>query len=335
MSVSARTLWVLVSVGVSVACGGSVSPGSGGGSDAGGQGSRDGGGLDSGHQGARDAGGPRDAHLSDNNLARDTPQPDVATSSHPYDGTTGKACTTNADCTPAGGPGIARCSNSVYAPDDYYPTAVCIVPSCSPVSDDASIHYCDGPDEPTSPGVCIPSGTAGGGTCLPKCAFDTMGDPATGCQGKDTCRTYNNAPENGYGYCWGGCTQNSDCQNGQHCQTDRGTCLVDVVPPTKTIGEACTQVDDENYACHCLYGGASETGYCTSFCIVGGAATCPNGFVCGADESRADGYVTQNTGMYGRCHSVCSAADGGLMCPLGTNSTCTDQWAAGPYCIVP
>src|SRR5579863_5646364 len=79
----------------------------------------------------------------------------ACSSSDSYDGTTGTACTTDADCTSPGGPGIARCSNSVLAPNDYYPTAVCILPTCSPVSNSARVHYCDGPDEPGSPGVCI------------------------------------------------------------------------------------------------------------------------------------------------------------------------------------
>src|SRR5580693_9217522 len=86
-----------------------------------------------------------------------------------YDGSTGLACKTDSDCASAGGPGIARCSNSVFGPDEYYPTAVCILPTCSPVSD-STVHYCDGPDELGSPGVCIQSGATG--VCYPSCQYD-------------------------------------------------------------------------------------------------------------------------------------------------------------------
>jgi hypothetical protein len=309
----------------SVGCGGSVTqiPGEGG--------------VDGGAEG----GGARDAMPHADVKARDVGAPtDVSTGSEamttqPYDGTTGKPCTTDADCRSADGPEVARCSSSVFAPDEYYPTPVCILPTCSPVSDSTSVHYCDGPDEASSPGMCVPAGMAGAGQCLPKCAFDTSGDAPTGCQGKDTCFAYNSGPEAGYGYCWAGCTQDSDCESGQHCQADRGTCLAAVVPPTKTVGQACTQTDEDDDVCYCIYGGASETGYCTSFCIVGDASTCPGGFVCGADEDRASGYSMQNTGMAGRCHYQCSTTDGGLTCPAGANSTCSDIYAAGPYCIVP
>jgi hypothetical protein len=253
----------------------------------------------------------------------------VACSPVSYDGTTGRPCATDADCTSPGGPGIARCSNSVFAPDDYYPTPVCILPTCSPVSD-RTLQYCDGPGQAGGAGVCIQSGSTG--VCYPVCYYDMNGGPPTGCQGKDTCIPYGPA---GYGYCWGGCTKDSDCQVGQHCQTDRGVCLAEVVPPTKAIGAPCNGVsDNEVGACNCIGGGESGAGYCESFCIVGDGASCPDGFVCGANEPILT-YSVQNPGIAGRCHLKCSGADAGTGCPAGTNSTCSYEWAGGPYCTVP
>jgi hypothetical protein len=320
---------IILGIGAAAACGGSVTS-VGPGTDAG---QRD----STPHMGADGNGGDVKTPLHD--ASSDSSTTGEAMSTHPYDGTTGKPCSTDSDCVSPGGPGLARCSNTVFVPDDYYPTAVCILPTCSPVSGESSVHYCDGPDDPSSPGMCVPHGTTGAGECLPKCTYDTAGDAPSGCQGKDTCRAANfvGLAAAGYGYCWGGCTTDGDCPTGQQCQTDTGTCLAGLVPPTKSLGQACTETDYNDGACYCLYGGTSESGYCTSFCIVGDATGCPEGYVCGADELRAGGYSSQNPGMAGRCHVQCTAtdggADGGGGCP--TNSTCSDIYAAGPYCIVP
>jgi hypothetical protein len=111
-------------------------------------------------------------------------------------------------------------------------------------------------------------------------------------------------------------------------------CLADVVPPAKAIGAACTEADDEAGACNCHFGGESGAGYCTSFCIVGDDSTCPDGFVCGADESLLGGYSVQNPGIAGLCHLKCNGDDAGTGCPTGTNSWCSYEYAGGPYCVV-
>jgi hypothetical protein len=328
-------LWqssVLAMVWASAACGGSVSS-SLGGNDAGADAptspidrdAKTSSGADAGQ--VLDTASPADAGLSPETS---TTVPESA-APQLYDGTTGKACTTDADCKSANGPELARCSNSVFAPDDYYPTPVCVIPSCTTVSDVSGLHYCDGPDDASSPGVCIALGSDGTGTCVPKCSYDKAGDKATGCQGKDTCRAYSPAAETGLGYCWAGCTQDGDCESGQHCQTDRGTCVAGVVPPTKSIGEACTVADEDDDACRCFYGVASQTGYCSSFCIVGGPGTCPTGYVCDALEYRSDGFSVQNTGMAGFCVATCPMTDAAGTCP--PNSTCSDINVAGPDCV--
>src|SRR5580658_1053025 len=130
---------MFLAVGATASCGGSVSN-IGTGSDAGG----------------RDAmshpldGGTRDGAITPETSSEAASETNTseAMTTQPYDGTTGKACSTNADCKSPDGPGLTQCSSSVFAPDDYYPTAVCIVPTCSPVSEESSVHYCDGPTIP-------------------------------------------------------------------------------------------------------------------------------------------------------------------------------------------
>lgn len=276
-----------------------------------------------------DAGG--DASVSDSPISADATPTETSTIDSPasslYDGTVGKACTSDADCHSATGPNKAKCSSSVFAPEDYYPTPVCIIPSCTPVSDSKTLHYCDGPDDSSSPGVCVEG--FGGGICLPKCSYDQNGGAPTGCTGKNTCAAYVSTPENGFGYCWGGCTKDPDCSNGQKCQTDQGLCEKGVTPPAKTFGAACTQSDTNALVCNCLYG-TNNTGYCTDFCIVG-QTTCPNGSVCDPFEYHAYGYNTPNTGMSGYCTVTC--AGDAAACPAA--STCTNLTASGPDCVPP
>lgn len=121
--------------------------------------------------------GGSDASMSnDAPVGMDGPSSNDATSDSspsPYDGTVGKACTSNADCLSPNGPEVVKCSNSVFAPEDYYPTAVCIIDTCSPVSDMSSLHFCDGPDNASSPGICVAGFS--GSICLPKCSYDQSG----------------------------------------------------------------------------------------------------------------------------------------------------------------
>ncbi len=221
----------------------------------------------------------------------------------------------------------ARCSNSVFSPEDYYPTAVCIIDSCAPVSDTA-LHFCDGPDNPSSPGICVPG--LNSSVCVPKCNYDKSGNAPTGCVGFDTCFTYVSLAENGVGYCWGGCKADQDCSDNQHCQTDQGICVVGVTPPTKNIGDACTKADNSTEACYCLYG-TNNSGYCSSYCIVGQAGMCPSGYVCDAFEFRAYGYTTPSVAMAGYCTKDCSSD--AAACP--SSASCSNLSVSGPDCIPP
>jgi len=290
-----------VAIALAAACGGSIN-GAGDGGDAG------------------DAGNQLDAPLVIDDGVDVGPK-------QPYDDIVGKACTTNADCATPNGPNLAVCSNTVFQGEDFFPTAVCVLPSCSPVTSSTAVHFCDGPDDPSSPGLCVTSG--GGSVCLPKCTYDKQGGAPKGCVGKDACNSYPITAAGGIGYCFGGCTQDLDCQDGQKCQTDRGWCLPGVTPPTKSLGAACTESDSNALVCNCLYG-TNKTGYCSQFCTIGGAA-CPNGYVCDSLEIRLSGYTTPNTGMAGYCTPSCSADAGS--CPA--SATCTNVFASGPDCIPP
>jgi hypothetical protein len=214
--------------------------------------------------------------------------------------------------------------------------------ACDPGSGGA-VQYCDGPpDDPTSPGLCVPTTDGLGGVglnnsesgiCLPQCAFAPGGQPSEGCVGEDVCNAYaiasSPAPGNGVpvglGYCFGGCQKNADCPAGSKCQTDEGTCVILMQAPTKPVGGPCTADDDTTQTCNCAFG-PSDAGYCTTFCVVGGDA-CPAGWVCETYEPTPE-FTSPTPGMGGVCAPSC--ADGGA-CPDG--SKCETAYAAGPDCI--
>lgn len=267
-----------------------------------------------------------------------------------YDGTSGLPCTTDADCKSVRGPQTNGCSkNFLYlmggASVQGLPTPVCIVaPAASggncdpaPPTDPTGqgLHFCDGPDAPTSPGLCVPGTnppSPGLGSCLPKCGFALDGSPAAGCVGKNTCVPFGYSIDGtaGYGFCQGTCQTDADCAalgTTFVCQIDTGACTSHRVVRTKQLGQACTVSDSASGACNCLPGTASPTGYCTSACVVGGAA-CPNGWVC---ENFEPSFATvANVGTAGLCVAPCSAPDAG-QCPA--SSTCQNSTPVGPDCV--
>src|SRR4029077_1832879 len=137
------------------------------------------------------------------------------------DGTTGKACTKDSDCTSPNGPGVNVCTSSMYFQlGPLNPTPVCVSPTCD-LGNGLNVMFCDGPN-PTdlnSPGICMPAGTAMtglNGQCLPKCTIPLDGTAPTGCQGKDRCNLFATLTDTRgnittIGFCLGGCTANSDC----------------------------------------------------------------------------------------------------------------------------
>ncbi len=297
-----------------------------------------------------------------------SPGDDAADSGGGYDGTTGKVCTSDADCVPDGGPSINTCSidySGMFTigtvPVALFATPVCMIPpsnsstqgNCDPVPggvDDGLPHFCDGPDNPAAPGpgICLPfdqnNPQPGQGTCYPLCTFALDGSKPTGCAGTNSCfpvtfeRSVANGAITGYGFCDGGCQQDSDCSKlgtGFVCQTDIGFCTMAKLTRKKAIGVACTAstatsttvtaTDDETTgACSCDADPTTGAGFCSSACIVGGLP-CPNGWTCDAgypnplifsSSTGAPVSVTvtaQNMGVPGTCRPACTLADAGAV----------------------
>jgi len=278
-----------------------------------------------------------------------------------FDGTTGKACTTDADCHTATGPGINKCSNDVlFTGGALFPTPICFMPAACDPGIDNNIHFCDGPDDPSSPGVCLPQTNppqTGKGICLAQCNFKPDGSAATGCQGKDECNIYGIGSDTagnplGIGYCYNGCDTDADCTSagaGQHCQADQGICLTTVVTTDLPIGTGCNATSTAMPACaFCFSNTSTNLGFCSSYCKIGGTE-CPSGWYCDAQldstlltttDASVAGWTSANPGLAGSCIPTCMAGghtqlEGGA-CP--TNSSCqtTDQSGTilgGPLCV--
>jgi hypothetical protein len=244
-----------------------------------------------------------------------------------------------------------------------WPTPVCVVPpppgdagsppagNCDPAPlltdpNGLEVHYCDGPDLPSSPGVCVPfdpsNPQTGLGVCYPRCTFSTTGAAASGCIGADTCAflRFNPVPlpdagaapdgaaataVTGVGFCQGTCQHDSDCADlddggaGFVCQTDLGYCTTMPVVRTKPLGAPCTEADSDAGACNCFAGGDGN-GYCSTRCVVGGVP-CPMGWVCDPGEpavvtvlglATTFPVLAPTQGMVGMCAPPCSPIlDGG------------------------
>jgi hypothetical protein len=195
--------------------------------------------------------------------------------------------------------------------------------------------------------VCLSTGTAGKGICLPQCNFKTDGSAATGCQGKDVCFTAAFSSDGsggvvGIGYCFGGCAQDSDCAAGSKCQTNLGLCLTTTTPPSQA-GTGCNSTTNTGNACNCFSNTTTNLGFCANFCSVGNV-TCPTGWACETNlpttltdstDATLTGWKTPNPGMAGVCIPSC-VVDGGAdfdggVCP--PNSTCQTGTVSGPDCL--
>jgi hypothetical protein len=283
-------------------------------------------------------------HRSDAAPAEAAAASEAGTTKSGFDGTVGTACTSDLDCQPAGGPGMNTCSTTTFV-DPIFPTPVCVLRSCDPGTD-GLIHFCDGPDNPQSPGICLP--TPSGGTCLPSCFFGADGAAPVGCKGKDTCTYYASGVSTttgqpvAIGYCFGGCVTDADCPTGSACQTNAGICVASATPPTKPIGSTCTAADNGSNTtpptCNCFLGPTSTQGFCTQSCIVRSAtATCPGGYVCdsllpaqltNAADASVTGFTVQNTNLAGLCLPTC----GGDAAACPGMSTCSTADTAGQDC---
>jgi hypothetical protein len=274
-----------------------------------------------------------------------------------YDGTTGKSCKSDTDCVSPTGPGTNVCSSdydgklmtSSNLTVSAFSTPVCMIPlppvgartgNCDPTGpggvDDGLPHFCDGPDVPTSPGLCFPLTLpveAGQGRCFPLCSFTIGGGKATGCIGSNACVPTNflrNRMTNvvtAYGICASACEKNSDCAGGMTCMTDIGLCRPTAVTRTKPLGAACSidpaSPDSINNTCMCDGDLITAAGFCSSQCVVGGNP-CPNGWLCDTGipnpivftsttggASMTVPVTMQNDGVVGVCRPPCSPAGAG------------------------
>jgi hypothetical protein len=253
-----------------------------------------------------------------------------------YDGTSGQPCTSEADCDPPGGPGENRCTIDNVAPVGLYPTPVCLDGAPCQPGTDGNPHFCDGPDDPSSPGVCVPDG-AGGGNCMPQCQFSPDGMAPVGCLCNDVCAFYMvtadpSGASLGIGYCVGGCQTDADCSTAgltaPFCQTDMGVCVSASFTP-EPPGTSCNVNSlQSSPPCNCIVDESTGLGYCAPFCVVGGAA-CPCGTTCDSSLPAGKGWTVPNPGMAGVCLATCQP-DGGS-CP--PNSTCRSPDLAGLYCF--
>ncbi len=228
--------------------------------------------ADAGKATHRDAGAiaPVDAGTGDDGS-------DGAPAGAAFDGTSGKACMSNADCTgPATGVVGSSAANTNVCSNSYtfqtidgvpspqlWPTPLCLVPlptvqgvgNCDPGAQ--GLQFCDSADpmDDTSPGVCLPltnpqQAGATNGLCLPHCTFKFDGSLQMGCPGKDTCNplnyeidTTNYTTITGEGFCQGTCQADLDCAGlgaGWVCQIDDGFCTKTKKTPTKALGTTCT-----------------------------------------------------------------------------------------------
>jgi hypothetical protein len=210
--------------------------------------------------------------------------------------------------------------------------------NCFPGADSSDIHFCDGPNDPSSPGICIGLDPTDPliGLCVPKCTFAEDGSPATGCVGHNACgyltdllSVSQQAPI-GIGYCKSACVTNADCadlQSDYECQSDEGNCTLIAAQRTKKIGDSCSTAGTVNDAtlgtCFCANGSAGS-GFCTTQCVVGGpagedaGAVCPAGWVCESGEPNALDFgsgtpplaiTTPTPGLIGNCVPACTEAE--------------------------
>jgi hypothetical protein len=277
---------------------------------------------------------------------------------------TGKPCTTDADCHSPGGPGTDACSNDpaflqtvTGISVQNWPTPICLKPlppagqgNCDPAPlasdpNGENVHFCDGPDVSTSPGICVPldlmNPQTNQGICYPKCTFGTDSTPAVGCVGHDACvfaayedELVDGVPQ-GFGYCQGSCQEDSDCAaldtdaSTSLCQKDLGFCTTQLRANSSAIGDPCNAATP----CACLLSGSdpASTGYCSTACVIGGLA-CPAGWVCDTGQWSTIAFQGTSTtypvaapaqGLVGTCALACTSevADSGAAASIDAGTS--------------
>lgn len=264
--------------------------------------------------------------------------------------TVGKECSNDDECVPEGTDSINFCSKGNFhseGGDDLYGTPVC-VGLCAPAANPKTVadYLCDGEQ-----GLCIPAG-GGQGLCLGLCAFDAT-KVIDACAGNNKCTPGLSVQSEkgeifGLGYCWGACTQDSDCKGtaGQKCQAELGTCVAEKhhVAFKKDIGEVCDRTKVDECACRAVGGTGpdKDVGFCTHTCLTGAAGDtlCGSkkaGWKCSAGLAASGdfAFTGQPDDILGECMQPCSddtdCAD--LAAETELDVACAD-YAGGKFCDV-
>ena len=240
-----------------------------------------------------------------------------------HGGTTGMPCTTNDECDVTGD-GVNQCTITWYASGSLSPDPVCFGTECVPAKEDGKFDPCD-----EGKGWCLEYSSSVT-RCFPQCHFDVDRDTAaTGCLGKTACNYYGwvkdkSGAYHGTGYCFGGCTADSDCPLYHKCQTEYGECVFPkkLWVATKNVGDPCTAEDrgtsTKAPACACWMNSTVGKGYCSEFCKMGDApSTCPAGFTCDAQlpTTGLAPFTAAAKGLAGACLKNCVTDD--ECAPLG------------------
>ncbi len=201
------------------------------------------------------------------------PYPDTDSEFSPMvpDKTTGKVCSSDTDCDVTGN-GLGHCTNKLYIVSPLNPTAVCVQidfgggDACD-AGDGTTVPLCDG-----DTGICVKRGT-NPSVCEALCVVDHAGNVTHACAGKNACHPSALAVDSTgksvlFGYCQGGCADDSECPSGSVCDPIQGLCS----GKTCTSDTECTKLftkpppgfkcvaDDTGTKSHCRWAFAKKDG---------------------------------------------------------------------------
>ena len=275
-----------------------------------------------------------------------------------FDGTSGKACTSDAVCD--AGAGKNKCSidfgyEVTGLKVELWPSPICIVSpptvagvgNCDPCGvsaggacGDNALWGCDSDpttlDVLTSPGICLPTTnppTANQGICLPACQLPLDGSKSPNVTSPNTCLFYNvveppTGQPVGIGFVQGTCQADSDCTGlgtGWICQVDIGFCTQATAQKTrtKTAGTPCTAgnsttTDSTTGACDCFSGNNPNTGTASASIYAG---YCTSACVIGGTACPG-GYVCDGLYPSGPLSFGDAAAPALMMQNAGAAGTC-------------